>query len=55
MNKSFDLNKASKAHKARKSWKQLQEEKGLHKSESYSNENAALRTVALEAAIKKSS
>ncbi len=55
MNKTFDLNKASKAHKARKAWKQIQEEKGLNKFDSKSIQDASERTVTSETAIRKSS
>ena len=55
MNKTFDLNKASKAHKARKAWKQIHEEKGLNKFDSKSTQDAAERAVASEAALRKSS
>ncbi len=55
MNKTFDLNKASKAHKARKAWKQIQEEKGLNKFDSKSTQDAAERAVTWEAALRISS
>ncbi len=55
MNKTFDLNKASKAHKARKAWKEIQEEKGLNTFDSKSTQNAAEQSVTSEAALRKSS
>ena len=55
MNKTLDLNKASKAQKARKAWKQLQEEKELNRSEINSNQGSSEETTNSQPTIRKSS